>query len=186
MSEIETARQGGRSLRAVREGIARQLVHGYAAVVATPWSNVMLGVSVRAQVITSIDFLAGNAMPYTASTAIAREAVRQLRAYFDDPYYCFSLPLEPRGTPFQQRVWDALGRIPSGEIRSYGALAHQLGSGPRAIGGACRANPIPVVIPCHRVVAAHGMGGFMGMTTGRALQLKQHLLTHELLSKCRS
>ena len=186
MSEIETARQGGRSLRAVREGIVRQLVHGYAAVVATPWSNVKLGVSARGEVITSIDFLTGNAMPYAPYTAIAHEAVRQLRAYFHDPQYCFTLPIDLTGTPFQRKVWDALRQIPCGETRSYGELARHLGSGPRAIGGACRANPIPVVIPCHRVVAVNGMGGFMGVTTGRAMQLKQCLLTHELLSKCRS
>ena len=79
-------------------------------------------------------------------------------------------------------MWDALWRIPAGQTRSYGEVAQHLGSSARAVGGACRANPIPVIIPCHRVVGAHGMGGFMGVTAGRGLRLKQRLLAHEYLS----
>ena len=180
MSEIETAWQGSRSSRTTRQPVMPgPAAHGYAAVVATPWSGVMVGVSVHDEAVTSIDFLAGNAAPHTARKGVAREAVRQLRAYFRDPQHRFVLPLEPVGTPFQRRVWDAMRRIPAGETRSYGWLARQLGSSPRAIGGACRVNPIPLIIPCHRIVAAQGLGGFMGVTTGPGIQLKQLLLSHE-------
>lgn len=182
MSEAETVRQGGRSSRAAQRQAAHEIVHGYAAVLATPWPSVMLGVSVHGEVVTSVDFLPGSASPCTAREGIAREAVRQLQAYFRDPQHRFTLPLEPTGTSFQHSVWDSLRRIPAGMTRSYGELAQQLGSSARAIGGACRANPIPVIIPCHRIVAAHGMGGFMGVTAGRGLQLKQRLLAHEVLS----
>jgi len=142
----------------------------------------MLGVTVHGEVVTSIDFLSAKAAPYTAHSEITRETVKQLRAYFRDPQHRFTLPLDPAGTPFRLAVWDAMRRIPAGETRSYGELARQLGSSARAVGGACRANPIPLVIPCHRVVAAQGVGGFMGVTAGRGIQLKQRLLAHEFHS----
>jgi methylated-DNA-[protein]-cysteine S-methyltransferase len=142
----------------------------------------MLGVSVHGEFVTSIDFLTDNALAHSASGGVAEEAVRQLQAYFHDPQFRFTLPLQPIGTPFQLRVWSALRRIEAGQTRSYGEVAQHLGSGARAVGGACRANPIPVIIPCHRVVGARDMGGFMGVTTGRGLQLKRRILAHELPS----
>lgn len=157
-------------------------VQAYAAVVATPWVDIMLGVSVSDERISSIDFLPGNLSPYTTSVGITLEAVRQLQSYFRDPRHRFSVPVQPTGTPFQHRVWNALRRIPAGITRSYGDLALQLASSARAVGGACRSNPIPVIIPCHRIVAAQGLGGFMGDAEGPALQLKQRLLAHEILS----
>ena len=178
MSETKTVRHGVESSPPVRQRQA----HDYSAVLATPWSGVMLGVSVHGEAITSIDFLADNAVAHSASEGVAGEAVRQLQAYFCDPRHTFTLPLQPIGTPFQLGVWDALRRIPAGQTRHYGEVAQGLRSGARAVGGACRANPIPVIIPCHRVVAAHGIGGFMGDTIGRGLQLKRRLLAHEFLS----
>ena len=178
MSETKTVRLGTESSPLLRQ----QQKHDYAAILATPWPGVMLGVSVQDEFVTSIDFLADNALAHSTSEGVAGETVRQLRAYFRDPQYRFSLPLQPMGTPFQLSVWEALRRIPAGQTQSYGEVAHQLVSGARAVGGACRANPIPVIIPCHRVVAAHGMGGFMGVTAGRGIQLKQRLLAHEFLS----
>ncbi len=83
------------------------------------------------------------------------------------------------GTSFQRRVWQALLDIPSGETVTYGALARQLGSAPRAVGQACGANPLPIVIPCHRVVSSQGLGGFMGGRNNAELDYKRWLLTHE-------
>jgi methylated-DNA-[protein]-cysteine S-methyltransferase len=103
----------------------------------------------------------------------------QLTAYFADATSGFDLPLNLRGTDFQQRVWGALRRIPAGTAVTYGQLARRLGTGPRAVGGACRANPCPIIVPCHRVVAKNGLGGFAGDTRGRRLQIKQWLLRHE-------
>ncbi|MCG6859767.1 MAG: methylated-DNA--[protein]-cysteine S-methyltransferase [Chromatiaceae bacterium] len=107
-------------------------------------------------------------------------AVReQLVAYFEDAGCGFDLPLKLQGTPFQLRVWQALRKIPPGTTVSYGELARKLGTSARAIGGACRANPCPIVVPCHRVVARNGLGGFAGDSSGRKLEAKRWLLCHE-------
>ena len=95
-------------------------------------------------------------------TPLLVEALRQLQAYFDGKLTRFDLPLAPEGTPFEQRVWAAMRQIPHGQTRSYGDLAHEVGSAPRAIGRACGRNPIPIVIPCHRVLGRNGLGGYSG------------------------
>lgn len=102
-----------------------------------------------------------------------------LAAYFSDPASLCSVPLQLAGTPFQQRVWTALRAIPPGRTRTYGDLAAELGTSARAVGGACRANPCPIVVPCHRVVGATGLGGFAGDTSGHRLEVKRWLLRHE-------
>lgn len=113
-------------------------------------------------------------------TLLAKEAVRQLRAYLKDARFEFTLPLQPRGTPFQRRVWSGIAAIPTGQTTSYGELAQAIGSGPRAVGNACGANPYPLVVPCHRVVAANqGLGGFARQRGGFLLDIKRWLLAHE-------
>ena len=91
--------------------------------------------------------------------AIARESKRQLDAYFARRLTVFDLPTNPSGTGFQRKLWNALERIPYGEVRTYGELAQETGSVARAVGGACGSNPIPVIIPCHRVGGGTSMGG---------------------------
>jgi methylated-DNA-[protein]-cysteine S-methyltransferase len=103
-------------------------------------------------------------------------ALRLLARYFAGEPVVFDLPLAPAGTPFQHRVWTAMRAIPHGETVTYGEFARSLGSTPRAVGGACGANPIPIVIPCHRVVAANGPGGYSG---GGGLATKARLLAIE-------
>jgi methylated-DNA-[protein]-cysteine S-methyltransferase len=148
----------------------------YDAVIATPLGR--LGIE-AAVALTNIDFVSTRTPLKTARTPVACKVCTQLKAYFADPRACFDLPLAAAGSDFQQRVWRALRQIPSGTARRYGELAKRLKSAPRAVGGACRANPIPIVVPCHRVVAATGLGGFMGATRGRALDIKRWLLEHE-------
>ena len=112
--------------------------------------------------------------------ALAVEAVRQLRAYFDDSNFIFKLPLRPSGTTFQRRVWAQIAAIPCHETRSYGELAKALHNAPRAVGQACGANPFPLVVPCHRVIATGGgLGGFARHGGGFLLDVKHWLLTHE-------
>ena len=134
-----------------------------------------LTITARDGAITAIDFGGGGgARP---NGGVLAEAARQLSEYFAGNLRDFSLPLSARGTPFRRRVWEAMQAIPYGETRSYGDLARALDSAPRAIGGACGANPIPLVIPCHRVVGAGGaLGGFSG---GDGCDTKRQLLALE-------
>ena len=109
-------------------------------------------------------------------TPLLIEARKQLDAYFDGRLTRFDLPLRPAGTAFQKSVWTLMAEIPFGAVRTYGDLAVDLGSGPRAVGGACGRNPIPIVIPCHRVVGGGGLGGYTGLggidTKGALLRLE--------------
>lgn len=106
-----------------------------------------------------------NAMP----TPLLAEAARQLTAYFSGALKRFDLALAPAGTPYQRRVWTALNDISYGVTETYGELAARLGTAPRAVGRACGANPIPIIVPCHRVLAAgdtlHGYSGGGGIAT---------------------
>ena len=111
------------------------------------------------------------------ATPLLREACDQLQDYFDGKRMSFNLPLAPEGSAFQKRVWAALCAIPPGETRSYADIARTIGSAPRAVGGANGANPIPLFIPCHRVIAADGsLGGYSG---GDGPATKRYLLDHE-------
>ncbi len=155
--------------------------HPYQAVVGIPLSgvDVRLGVRIQDKAVAAIEFLISPLQPHSPTNAVAADVVRQLKAYFEDPQQRFSLPILPQGTAFQRRVWTALRAIPVGETVTYGELAREVGGGARAVGGACRRNPCPIVVPCHRVVSVKGLGGFMGETAGAELVLKARLLTHE-------
>ena len=112
-----------------------------------------------------------------APTPLLDEAARQLKEYFAGERQDFDLPLAPRGSDFQQRVWQAMQAIPFGQVKTYATIAQEVGGAPQPVGSACGANPIPIIIPCHRVVAAEGrIGGFSG---GRGPTTKRELLKHE-------
>lgn len=138
-----------------------------------------IAVYVDAGSLRRIDYGADPATAGPDGEDFAGEVLWQLDHYFQDPRFRFRLPLATPGTPFQRRVWAALRAIPAGETRTYGELAAELGSSARAVGGACRANPVPIVVPCHRVVAVDGLGGFSGATAGPRLAAKRWLLAHE-------
>lgn len=111
------------------------------------------------------------------STPILRDAAKQLSEYFAGRLTAFALPLAPEGTEHQQKVWTAMTRIPSGASRTYGDLAHEIGSSARAVGTACGKNPIPIIVPCHRILAA---GGGIGGYSGRGgVETKRQLLNLE-------
>ena len=114
--------------------------------------------------LTLLEFGAlGKATPGTATKGLAGETARQIEAYFAGKLKQFDLPLHAEGTPFQTKVWQALRDVPYGQTRSYGEIARAVDSAPRAVGGACGANPIAIVVPCHRIVGAGGwIGGFSG------------------------
>ena len=110
-------------------------------------------------------------------TPLLRRACDQLEEYFDGTRHEFDLPLAPEGTAFQKRVWKAMRDIPSGATRTYGDIARIIDSAPRAVGQACGRNPIPIFIPCHRVLGSHGsIGGYSG---GEGLATKRGLLRLE-------
>jgi len=142
-----------------------------------------IGIRVDGDAVVAIDFLDDTACIDTESndqTAPLRRIAAALDDYFSgDLRRSEGIRLKLNGTAHQLKVWQALGRIPAGQTRTYGDLARELGSSPRAVGNACRSNPVPILIPCHRVVAANGAGGFMGATGGRPLSIKQWLLRHE-------
>jgi len=150
----------------------------YAAKLRTPFA--VLGIRTGAGAITDIEYLSLRERAQAPLDAIAERACRQLERYLRDPQWRFTLPVAPSGTAFRRRVWDALTAIPAGESRTYGELARRLHTAPRAVGGACGANPISLVIPCHRVVGSQGsLGGFMGVTAGDPIAIKRWLLAHE-------
>lgn len=149
----------------------------YQAVVAAP--GFALGIRCSDDEITAIDFIESHP-EQPPTTPLAAEAVRQLHAYLADPNFIFGLPLRPAGTAFQRRVWEQISAIPTGHTHTYGELAKNLKNAPRAVGQACGANPYPIVIPCHRVVATGGgMGGFARERGGFLLDIKRWLLAHE-------
>ncbi len=149
----------------------------YDAIIASPLGP--LGLRIDGDSLVEIDYLPPGTRRRAAGNAAARRVVAALARYFQQGDAGLPLPVRPRGTAFQQRVWRAMQQIPPGRTRTYGQLAARLGSGARAVGNACRANPVPIVIPCHRVVAANGVGGYGGAMAGAVLDRKRWLLAHE-------
>ena len=142
----------------------------------------VLGIRCTGHALTGIDFLPDTERPQRATSAFAKVVCEQLLRYFENPDVRFSVPLKPGGTPHQQKVWQAMLDIPRGQTRSYGELAAELKSGAQAVGQACGANPIPIIIPCHRVVSRSGLGGFMRHASGTSLDIKRWLLAHEAIT----
>ena len=125
-----------------------------------------------------IEVLPAKGIP-AAQTVTQQRIARQVTDYFGDPAKPLQWQLQPLGSDYQRRIWRALQAIPVGVVKTYGQLASEIGGSARAVGNACRRNPIPVYIPCHRVVAQGGIGGFAGETAGRQIDIKRWLLQHE-------
>ena len=138
-----------------------------------------VGIRVDAGRIAEIAYLPFSVPLQKPKDSLAKRAVRQFEEYLDDPDVRFNLPLAERGSPFQNRVWHAIGEIPRGRTLTYGQVAKHLRSAPRAVGQACGSNWFPLVIPCHRVVGAGGLGGFGHHGEGFHVEIKRWLLQHE-------
>lgn len=151
-------------------------MNGFHHVVDSPLGRLLL-VAVNGA-LTRVDWTDDTATNPSGHTIdpVLRQAAEQLAAYFTGRRRRFDLPLAPDGTAFRQKVWAAMQAIPYGQTSSYGDVARSLGSGPRAVGGACGANPLPIIIPCHRILAGSGLGGYSGRG---GLDAKQFLLRHE-------
>lgn len=150
----------------------------YAAVLDAPFARI--GVRVHEEKVVGVDYLPMTTPTCAAANPLAEEVRKQLGAYLKNPRHQFDLPRGESGTLFQRRVWDVISAVPSGCTRTYGDVARHLRSAAQAVGGACGSNPIPLIIPCHRIVAASGaLGGFMHSRAAFPLEIKRWLLAHE-------
>ena len=149
----------------------------YCAVIAFPAMNV--GVRTENETLVALRYLPRTAPLKAPSSRLAGRVVRQLERYRADPDVTFDLPLTIGGTEFQRRVWRVMQRIPRGKTRTYGDVAKALASAARAVGQACGENRLPIIIPCHRIIAAGGIGGFGHARGGYLLEAKRWLLAHE-------
>ena len=152
----------------------------YQATVSTPIGKI--GVRTSDKCLLGIDYLGKDDLIVRPKIMIAKETIEQVLCYFSDPEFSFEIPFSLNVTPFQKIVLQVLQEIPVGGTRTYTELAQQLGTKPRPVGNACRRNPIPIVIPCHRIVASSSMGGYSGVIKGPFLEIKRWLLQHE--SEC--
>lgn len=149
----------------------------FAAVLVSPIGK--LGLKIIDDHLLGVDFVPEETKAAEPVSLLAKEAALQLHAYFSHKLTVFDLPLLNQGTAFQQIVLTGLLTIPYGKTLTYGELGKKLSTGPRAIGNACRRNPFPIIIPCHRVVAQTGLGGYSGARLGKWLTMKKWLLQHE-------
>ena len=130
--------------------------------------------------VTEVKQVAPQTRTVSKKDPFAKEIQKQLKAYFAGDLQEFSLPfLFKQGTDYQLKVWDQIRRISFGKTKTYGEIAKKIKSGPRAVGNACRNNQLLLLVPCHRVVSATGLGGFMGDADGSLVRRKQWLLDHE-------
>jgi len=152
-------------------------VKDYTAIIDSPVG--MLGILDNGKVIQAVNFLYNTAAPRRALSTLAEETILQLKYFFSDPNFKFNLPITNAISPFQMKVRQALLSIPVGQTMSYGNVAKTIASSARAIAGGCRRNPVPIIVPCHRIIAAKGLGGFAGALDGKPLANKKWLLEHE-------
>jgi methylated-DNA-[protein]-cysteine S-methyltransferase len=153
------------------------MLEKYQAKYSTPFA--VLGIRTTGDSLTDIEYLPRGVATFAPLNRLAEKTCRQIERYLDDPGFRFDLPFDYRGTDFQCRVWRAIAGIPSGGTLTYLDVARQLRTAPRPVGGACGANRIPLVIPCHRVVGSGGIGGFMHARRGPGIEIKRWLLKHE-------
>jgi len=138
-----------------------------------------LGICAEGKTLSRLVFLSGRYRPRSPRCAETRKLQQLILGYFKNPQCRLEIDVQLLGTVFQRRVWRALRMIPPGKTITYGDLAERLGTGARAVGNACRKNPVPIIVPCHRVVAQHGLGGFAGDHQGRLVKVKHWLLQAE-------
>ncbi len=139
----------------------------------------VLGIATDGNFVTSVRYLPRGTPQVAPHDRIAERACREIERYLADPAYVFRVPYHLQGTLFQRRVWREIEKLFLLKTTTYGVMARHLGSAARAVGGACGANPVPLIVPCHRVLSANGLGGFMGGREAFPLSVKRWLLAHE-------
>ena len=151
----------------------------FSAIVEAPFGAI--GIRTEPGVIRELVYLPRSFNEKAPVDALSERAARQVERYLEEADFRFDLPLAEVGTAFQRRVWGVISSIPRGDVLTYGQVAKFIRSAPRAVGQACGANWFPLVIPCHRVTASGGLGGFSNHDdeTGFHLGVKRWLLAHE-------
>ena len=163
-------------MRGLRAGDTPMLEQHHAKI-ATPFA--VLGIRTVGELLTDIEYLPRGVATLAPLNKLAERVCWQIERYIDDPHYRFNLPFDYRGTDFQCRVWREIAKISVGKTNTYKELAQRLRSAPRPVGGACGKNRLPLLIPCHRVLASGGIGGFMHARAGDPITIKKWLLRHE-------
>jgi len=161
--------------------LTSNLINSFDACLVAPFGSI--GIRADERAITAIVLLPGSvpAKP-PKKNSLAHLACVQLMSYLDNAAFVFDLPVRLSGSKHQLDVWHAMQKIRAGTTMTYGQVAAQIDSNARAVGTACGKNPVPIVVPCHRIVAANGLGGFMGGKRDDPLAIKRWLLIHEGVS----
>ena len=154
----------------------------FCAIVPAPFGAI--GIRTVDSIVRELVYLPHHFGEKSPANLTAELAAGQVARYLADPDFAFDLPLAQAGTAFQHKVWAAISAIPRGKVSTYGQVAKLIGSAPRAVGQACGANWFPLIIPCHRVTASGGLGGFSNHDdeNGFHLAVKRWLLKHEGVS----
>ncbi|MFK8026764.1 MAG: methylated-DNA--[protein]-cysteine S-methyltransferase [Gammaproteobacteria bacterium] len=153
-------------------------INSFDYILPSPIGN--LGLNTSTAAIQRLVYIKDKQSAHVPTTGFAAKVHQQIMQYFELQRTEFDLPIDIQGTAFQNKVWQQVAKIPYGESKTYGEIAAAINSGPRAVGNACRHNPIPIIIPCHRVVKKSGLGGYCGSIVGKEIQQKDWLLRHEV------
>jgi methylated-DNA-[protein]-cysteine S-methyltransferase len=156
--------------------MVKPVAQDYDALISAPFGAV--GINIQSDYVIGVTLLPISQPSHQATDQCAQHVRYQVERYLADAATALEIPYAVSGTPFQKRVWKAISEIPVGQVLTYSELAQKVGSGPRAVANVCGANKVPLLIPCHRVVAKNGLGGFMQGVDG-GLKIKQWLLAHE-------
>lgn len=139
-----------------------------------------LGVMVLNNRVVRLDFLLSDTKLIHPQNLAIRQIAAKIKKYFHDSKFKFELETHPQGTLLQKKIWQVIQKIPIGKTITYGEIADKLNTSPRVVGNACGRNPMPIIIPCHRVVAALGLGGYCGGKDNKNfIKIKEWLLKHE-------
>jgi methylated-DNA-[protein]-cysteine S-methyltransferase len=151
----------------------------FSAIVEAPFGAI--GIRADAGVLRELVYLPPHYEGKAPVDPLSEQVAQQVARYLADPDFRFDLPLPEVGTAFQRKVWAAIAAVPRGQVLTYGQIAKLIRSAPRAVGQACGANWFPLVVPCHRVTASGGLGGFSNNDdeNGFHLGVKRWLLAHE-------
>ncbi len=152
----------------------------YNAIVHAPFGAVGVRLNQASTQVLELLYLPSHTQALAPNCDLAERVCAQIAAYVENPSFRFDLPLRPQGTAFQNKVWHVIAGLEAGQVLTYKQVGQLIACGsPRAVGGACGANPFPLIVPCHRVVGAHGIGGFAQHDDGFYIGVKRWLLAHE-------